>query len=311
MKWHIALSAVVALAVLSPHALAQGGGGFGGGGMFAGGQQRDPGVPVWPGFSDMDGSSVTNYITIEGTAERRVAPEKIRVVLAVTSQAESAAECRKANAKKIDGLLKQWKSLGISEEDVEQDFIALLPVYEWRLADRDEQEVRIQQLENYRVQSNVHVLVDSEEAATDAVNAALEANVNDIVTFDYWSSELDDQKREVRQAALEAAKQKAELLLAAFDEQPPLINVREQTASFPPYKLYRTFENVLEESVDWPSGYRDVPRIRAFRPKMTFLGGVDVQADVQAKSLPMRAEITVVSTVRLYYQSPARECNDD
>jgi hypothetical protein len=138
-----------------------------------------------------------------------------------------------------------------------------------------------------------------------AVNAALEENITDIVTFDYWSSQLDHHRQQLRKQALTAAKEKAELLLGEFAAKPPLINIDEQTAVFKPHQLYRTFENVLEESVAWPSGYRDIPQIRAFRPKMTFLGDIDTQADVQAGSLPMRAELTVVSTVRLYYQSPA------
>ena len=52
---------------------------------------------------------------------------------------------------------------------------------------------------------------------------------------------------------------------------------------------------------------RDMPTIKAYRPKMTFFQGLQSNADVNPKSPAMRPEINVASTVRLYFQSPAKK----
>ncbi len=259
----------------------------------------------WSIGPPLDSDSALNFITIDGTAQLRMPPEEIRVVLAITSEAETAAECQQANAERIEAVRAGWKEMEIDEENIVEDFISVLPVYEWRLAERDDQEVRIQQREAYRMQTNLHLAVETEQQAMDAIGRAFQEGVTDIVTFGYWSSHLEEKQVKVRERALEAAKTKAKVLLAVFDEHPPVINVQENTTVFFPHALYQTYENVLEERVDWGPRGRDLPTIRAYRPKMTFFNGLDTQADVRPDGLPMRPEIAVVSTVRLYYQSPA------
>lgn len=106
-------------------------------------------------------------------------------------------------------------------------------------------------------------------------------------------------------AALKQAQEKAEILLSVFgDEPPPIINIQEQTQVVFPRSLYHTYENVLEE--DYLGRYwEERARIKAYRPKMTFYQGVISQVDGIPAELPLRPEISIVSQVRIYYQSPA------
>lgn len=124
------------------------------------------------------------------------------------------------------------------------------------------------------------------------------------MTFDYWSATLQEEQEKTRLAAIEAAKKKADVLLALFPVRPAIINVQESTHAITPRDLYHTYENVLEENVDQPDG-RDLPRVRAQRPRMTFLDNLALHADVRPALPALRPEISVVSTVRLYFQSPA------
>ncbi len=125
------------------------------------------------------------------------------------------------------------------------------------------------------------------------------------MTFDYWSSQLDEQKVKARAAAIEAAKAKSKILLAVFAEPPKVINIQESTAVFLPHSLYRTYENALEEQIQFHSNWNNIPAIKAFRPKMTYFQGLQSRSDIQPAKAALRPEIAVVSTVRLYYQSPA------
>jgi hypothetical protein len=64
---------------------------------------------------------------------------------------------------------------------------------------------------------------------------------------------------------------------------------------------------VLEEEVEYSGAWRDKPAIKAFRPKMTFFNGLQSESDQRPDQTAIRPEIAVVSTVRLYYESPAQK----
>jgi uncharacterized protein YggE len=305
MKRLVCLALFVLIYFIGPKDLCgQGSGAFGG----AGNSVRQPSSQVgagWNGSFVLPTDQALNFIVIDATAETRLAPEEIRVVMAITSEAKSAEDCQEQVAQRIKAVGQAWRDLGIPENKIVEDFIAVLPRYEWRLIMRDEQQVRLQQREGYRMQTNLHVSVKSEPEAMAAINIAFKQGITDIVTFDYWSSKLDEQKEKTRAEAVVAAKKKADTLLMIFDKKPPVINVQESTQVLFPGSLYRTFENVLEEQTDHWQGWNDKPMIKALRPKMTFFEGAQTEADVRPKEIAMRPEISIVSTVRIYYQSPA------
>lgn len=245
------------------------------------------------------------YITMEGTAELRVRPTQIRVVLAISSQAETAQMCRQEINDKVKLLRSEWKKLSIPDAKIVEDFISAIPHFEWKEEKQDNLSVLAERKTGYRMQSNLHVAVADEAAAQRAVDKAFEAGVTDIIAFDYGSDKLDKAKDQARETALKAAKAKSELLLRGLlKEDPTVVNLQEHTTVHYPESLYRAFTNADDQTVT--SGWRDnLPRLHAHRPKNTYYRGLTQDADVQPQDLPMQAEITVVSTVRIYYASPA------
>jgi uncharacterized protein YggE len=308
----VVIAGVVAAAPRVIHA--QGFGGFGSGGLGGSGSYSDQGFGgegTWASGNAplyLPTEAALNVITIDGTAELRIKPEQIRVVLAVISEGTTAQECQEECAAQLQAVRTSWKELGIEDDNIVEDFINVLPRYEYRVTERDQTRIRIQERAGYRMQTNLHVAVKTEQEAMAAINRAFSQGVTDIVTFDYWSSELDARKEAARAQALAAAKKKAELLLTVFPERPAIINVHESSAVFFPRTLYRTFENVLEEEVEYDE-WDDLPIIKAYRPKMTFFDGLQSRSDVRPPDVALRPEIAVVSTVRLYYQSPAKSAN--
>lgn len=305
-----ALSGAVLLAAfLIPSSVsAQGmGGGMGGMGAFSG-SSRSGSEGKWsPGSNlpELTSLESVTMISVDGTADIRVEPEEIRVVLAITAEGETVQECQEEIAQRVENVVEAWQELKIAEENIVEDFINVLPRYEWGIVERDGQKFRIQKREGYRMQTNLHVAVKTEKEAMAAIKRAFEQGVTDIVTFDYWSSQVDDARNKAREAALEAAKEKAKTLHTVFNEPPKVINVQEATEVFPPHSLYRTYENVLEEEVRHDNQWSSIPTIKAYRPKMTFFHGLQSNSDRRPAGAPMRAEIAVVSTVRIYYQSPS------
>jgi hypothetical protein len=150
-----------------------------------------------------------------------------------------------------------------------------------------------------------------EAEARTALGRALDQGVTDIIAFDYWSKDLDEVKVKVRQQALVAALGKADVLLGAlFADRPPAINVQERTTVQYPDSLYHSFVNVVDEAAA-NYGRRDLPFIRAYRPRNTYYRGLCSDGDVQPRELAMSPEISVISTVRLYFKSPAADAKKE
>jgi len=298
MDYRIRLFVVSFLLACLPwsHGLAQ----FGG--SRAGVEENSRGISALP---HLDREIAEGYIAIDGRAEIRVRPTEIRVVLAVTSEDASAQECQQTIAATIARLKAAWVKLEIAPQDIVEDFIAVLPAYQWKLEKRGDVDLGVEERVGFRMQTNVHLAVPNDGKATAALTEAFEQGVTDIIAFDYWSRELDDFKLKAREQAVKAARSKSDVLLGAlFEDRPPVINVQEQTAIRYPESLYHSFENSADQRAT-PTWRRDVPFIRAYRPQNTYYRGLYTDGDVQARELPMHPEISVVSTVRLYFESPA------
>jgi uncharacterized protein YggE len=258
-----------------------------------------------PSFAPLTREIAESYIAIDGKAEVRVKPTELRIVMAVTAEGETALDCQKT----VDAILAQlraaWAKLKIPPEAIVVDFIAVLPRYEWKAEKRGDESVAVEKKSGYRMQTNVHLAVAGDKEALPALGAAFEQGVTDIIAFDYWSKELDAVKEQAREKALAAARGKADTMLKVlFTQQPPVINLQEQTTVHYPDSLYHSFTNTVEQEAV-PGLFRTQTLIRAQRPKNTYYRGFYSNGDIQPRDLPMKPEISVVSTVRLYFESPA------
>lgn len=253
----------------------------------------------------LDREVVEGFIAVDGRAEVRLRPTELRIVLAVTSEGETALQCQTMIDETLGKLKQSWTELGIPAENIVEDFIAVLPRYAWELEKQNNIEIGIEKKAGYRMQTNVHLAVPNDANAAKAFAAAFEHGVTDIIAFDYWSKELDEMKVQARRQAVQAARTKADLLFSAlFDDPPALINVQEKTTIHFPKSLYDSFVNVYQEEVTTP-WRRDIPYIRSYRPQNTYYRGLQFDGDIQSRELPMHPEISIVSTVRLYFESGA------
>ena len=251
---------------------------------------------------------VEDYITIASKVELRVKPDQIRIVLAVGANARTSAECEKNVFSKIDELKSALVEIGVRPENIVDDFIAVLPRYQYEVKDQEKEKVAVETLLDFSMQSNLHIKVPNDELAIKSIRAAFRLDITDIIAFDYWSTELDQTKEMALDQATEQAKRKAQILLGqTFDVMPKPINVEATTQIILPDSLYDSFSNTHSQTLTQP--YRgNLPTITAFRPKNTYYKGhVDLHADRQPKTVSMRCEISVVSSVQLFFASPVSE----
>ena len=257
-------------------------------------------------FPTLDQAVAQSVITVEGKAVESVKPSSIRIVLALTYEGETSRECKTGVEQKIAELRPLWTEAGVADDKIVEDFISILPRFKIGVEKLGEQNVAMEKKTGYLMQTNIHLAVKDEAEAMKVLDIAFANGVTDIIGFDYWSDELDQKKQEVRSQAIEAAKAKAELLLGLFSEKPPVVNVQENTVVIYPDSMYESFQNTSSNEYQaFYNNRRNVPLILLPRPKNTYYRGNLENADTQIGGLPMHAELSVVSTVRIYYESPA------
>ena len=260
------------------------------------------------GLEKLSTDMAQSVVMVEGKSVVSIKPTAIRIVLATTFEGVSSQECKAGIEQKITQLRPLWNQAGIANDKIVEDFISILPRYEIEVKKLEGKEVAMEKKSGYVIQTNIHLAVKDDAQAMKVLDVAFENGITDIIGFDYWSEELDQKKQEVRAKAIQAAKAKADVMLGLFAERPPVINVQENTEVVYPESMYESFQNT--SSNEYQTNYsnrRNLPLIRLPRPKNTYYRGNLTNADTQAGELPMRAELSLVSTVRIYYASPAAE----
>ena len=272
--------------------------------QFAGSRGGVTGASQLNRFPVLDEDVAGKFITVAGKAEHRLEPTQIRIVLAVTSEDNTSQGCLKKTREPIGQIRKSCREIGIGDADINEDFIAILPRYEWKIEERDKQNVGVESLAGYRMQTNLHLAVSDEEQAMKVLEKAFQAGVTDIIAFDYWSEAIEEGKAIARRNAMKAATEKAEVLLSVFGaDRPEIVNIQENTGTYFPSSLYESFENTYTSTAR-PPNRRDVPFLSAYRPKNTYYRGLEADSDTGTAELPMKRQISIVSTVRIYYRSP-------
>ena len=248
-------------------------------------------------------AAANSHIAIEGTCQKRVAPTSIRLIWAVTAEEKEAAACRKSTEARVEKITTALAALRIGKDKIFEDFISAIPRFEW-VESKGERDVLIETQTGYRMQTNLHIAVETNEQAMKVVEAALNSGLTDLIGVDY-TADLTQAQNDARLGAIAAAKKKSEtLLIAIFDEKPKAINLQEQTQVRLPADMYDSFENVAANNL--MTHYDDRRnRIFAYKPKNTYYAGQTKAADDKSYALPMKPEIVVESTVVIYYQSPS------
>jgi uncharacterized protein YggE len=249
-------------------------------------------------------AAANSHIAVEGTCQKRVTPTSIRLIWAVTAEDKDAATCRKITQSKIEKTTSGLTAIRVGKDKIFEDFVSAIPRFEWIAERREDEEALVETETGYRMQTNLHIAVETNEQAMKVVEVALTSGLTDLIGVDY-AADLEQAQNEARLGAIAAAKKKSETLLSAiFEVKPKTINVQEHTQVRFPNDMYDSFENIAANNLTTRSDDRR-HRIAAYRPKNTYYAGQTRAADNKSYALPMKPEIVVESKVVIYYQSPS------
>lgn len=256
-----------------------------------------------PRLSPPDAATAERVITIEGVAELRLPPTRLRVVFGVNAVGKTASEASVACRALLDATRQRLAAKSVAAADIDIDFIAVVPIYEWQVEASGDERIAVERRTGSRAQYNLHVAVADEAAALVAIEAATVADGIDLIAVDYWSEAIAGKRTEALAQALRAAQDKAKVLLAVFPAPPTPINVHEHTAVLQPQQLYQPVQRSDESQHRF---FNQVPQVPAPRPTFVYYRGLLADLDVMSADLPGKRDLHVVATVRLYYAAPER-----
>lgn len=173
-----------------------------------------------PETNDCDPSRA---IQVSGVAVVNVNPDRALIKLGVQSNGKSAKEAQKRNSDTITQVVNALKKLGVETKDISTDWYTVVPLYE---------DYHSLHIEGYRIYNTVEVTLREVSKANDAIVAAFSAGANQVVDVQFYTSELRKYRDQAREAAMKAAREKAEALSsAAGSDVSCVLSISENTQS--------------------------------------------------------------------------------
>jgi uncharacterized protein YggE len=287
---------VMALFCLSPILVMAQGGGFASGAenLASGGAEKSATSQNLGGYGS---------IAVTGEAKISVKPQSLRLVLALTTDGETANDCSTEISTRVQRIREALGALKIAAKEIVEDFIVVKRRYKWDVETKNKRDFLAESEDGFHMQTNLHILCKDETMALAAIDEAFKVGVKEVVSFDYWHNDLDRFKKEALEKALAAAKSKSDILLSVFDERPRVMNVNNRIRVAHPAAQYTSLA-IDKSNPNRGYAYADMAKVFAERPVITFYEGDRNFSDVSPKAPNMDPTFSVSATVTLTYESP-------
>ncbi len=151
-----------------------------------------------------------NTIVITDTGEVYAAPDLALVNLMVVNEAKTVAEAMSENAKRMNKVIEEMKSLDIEEKDLKTVSYNIYPRYEY---ERDQFGNTIYSkriLAGYEVSQSLQIKIRNLENIGQVIEKGTAVGANDVGNLQFTIDNQDDFKKQAREQAINKARQKAE-----------------------------------------------------------------------------------------------------
>lgn len=171
-----------------------------------------------------DACSTSRTVQVSGTAVVNILPDRALIHLGVQSNGETPKEAQVKNTTTISKVIKAAKALGVDSKDISTDQYMIEPLYE----DYDSLQIK-----GYRTHNVISITMREVDQTSTVIAAALEAGANQIVSVEFYTSELRKYRDQAREMAMKAAAEKADALAhAAGATRDCVLNVSENSWSY-------------------------------------------------------------------------------
>ena len=146
-------------------------------------------------------------ITVNGEGKVKVAPDQVSITVAVESKGVKAADVKKANDSKVDGVLKYIKKMGISSSDFQTTRVSLNDQYDYD-----------KKKHNYVAVQSIQILIKDLGKYDELMEGLVDSGINTIGNINFQSSKVEQHKSEARKLAILNARAKAQDYVSALGQ---------------------------------------------------------------------------------------------
>jgi len=183
-------------------------------------QAQTPGTPDVP------------TLETSGQGEVRVAPDRATVMLAVQTEATTAATAAASNARRLRAVLDTLRAVGLTSEQLSTLNYTVYPRYAPNTS--------TPHVVGYTVTNSVRAEVESIANVGKVIDAALGGGANEVSSLSFYSSTEAEARRRAIALAVQQARADAEALAtAAGGKLGPLVNLSTGPATSPIYPMAR------------------------------------------------------------------------
>lgn len=167
---------------------------------------------IFCGFARAESlKDTTPSVSVIGEASEEVTPDRAVLRFGVITERPTAAAASSDNAKTIEAILSELKTMGVAEADVQTQGVSLSPV---STEERDAKG-KPRTVQSYRASDSLAVFVKPAEKAGDVIGAVVDKGANSVDGVDYDNSDLIGKRDALRAAAVKDAERRARVYAEA------------------------------------------------------------------------------------------------
>ena len=150
-------------------------------------------------------SPAPRTISVSGSAEIRVTPSLVNLVVGVETRNRSLATAKSENDRRVQAIVRSMQALGVEPKDIQTDYVNVNPDY----TTRDDTVIV---LRYYMVRKTVAIALKDVTKFERALSDALQSGANHVLNVQFLTADLRKHRDDARARAIAAAREKAEAL---------------------------------------------------------------------------------------------------
>ena len=144
-------------------------------------------------------------ISVSGSAEIRVTPSLVSLVVGVETRNRSLPAAKAENDRRIQAIVRSMQALGIDAKDIQTDYVHVNPDY----TTRDDTVIV---LRYYTVRKTAAITLRDVTKFERVLSDALQSGANHVLDVQFLTADLRKHRDDARARAIAAAREKAEAL---------------------------------------------------------------------------------------------------
>jgi uncharacterized protein YggE len=214
-----------------------------------------------------------HYITVNGTAEIKVVPDRLTFSLGVNKRVRNLSSARDEMDKVIKDAIAFCKKNGVKDKDIQTSHVNISPYYDY--SSKQERHT----LAYYELNQTLTVTLDDISKYESLIYPLLDLGINEVNSVVFSTSKLRQHRDEARVAAVKAAQEKAKLLTdAAGIKLGKPVNITESTNQYRPYYYERKTQT---QNVTIDAGGYEPESFGISSGMVSISAGVDITYEVQ------------------------------